>query len=73
LPTNSLLEAATSIAIDLNHPAYDCVYIALAAASDCGFVTADEHLLRKIRGGGTRALRDRVISLSDAAGLPGPR
>ena len=30
LPIRSLLETATRIAIELDHPAYDCVYIALA-------------------------------------------
>lgn len=67
LPTRSLLEAATSIAIDLDHPAYDCVYIALAAANDCRFVTADERLLRKLVQGGASAFGDRVISLTAAA------
>jgi predicted nucleic acid-binding protein len=65
--TRSLLESATSIAIELDHPAYDCVYIALAAASDCRFVTADERLLRKIRQGRRNRWRDQVISLAEAA------
>ena len=68
LPTRSLLDAATLIAIDLVHPVYDCLYIALATADDCRFVTADERLLRKVRQ--TRgALRDRVLSLNEAAGV----
>jgi len=66
-PTRSLLEAATRLAIELDHPAYDCLYIALATANDCPFVTADERLLRKI--GRRSALRDRVISLDEAAGV----
>jgi predicted nucleic acid-binding protein len=67
LPTRSLLDAAVLIAIELDHPAYDCVYVALAAATDCRFVSADERLLRKIRAGGGNAFRDRVISLDEAA------
>jgi predicted nucleic acid-binding protein len=67
LPTRSLLEAATSIAIDLDHPAYDCVYVALAAANDCRFVTADQSFLRKVGQDGRGAFRDQVISLTDAA------
>jgi predicted nucleic acid-binding protein len=43
-----LFEAATQISIDLDHPAYDCVYLALAIENKCHFVTADERLLRKI-------------------------
>lgn len=67
LPSRSLLETATSIAVDLDHPAYDCVYIALAAANDCPFVTADERLVRKVGQGAGGAFRDRVISLAAAA------
>jgi predicted nucleic acid-binding protein len=64
--TRGLLEAAARIAIDLDHPAYDCLYVALAAANNCRFVTADDRLLRKLARHG--ALRDSVISLNDAAG-----
>jgi predicted nucleic acid-binding protein len=48
VPTRSLLEAATRIAIALDHPAYDALYIALAIERDCPFVTADERLVRKL-------------------------
>jgi predicted nucleic acid-binding protein len=68
LPTRSLLDAAASIAIEMDHPAYDCVYIALAAANDCRFVTADERLLRKVSQGGDIKWRDRVMSLTEATG-----
>jgi len=64
VPAHALLEAATRIAIELDHPAYDCLYIALAIARDCRFVTADERLLRKLGEG----YRDRVVALSAAAG-----
>jgi|SRR5262249_7430317 len=64
LPTRSLLADAAAIAINLDHPAYDCVYIALAAANDCRFVTADEALVRKLRG--STILSERVLSLTDA-------
>lgn len=67
LPTRFLLAAATRMAIDLNHPAYDCFYLALAEANECRFVTADERFLRKLGEARHGALRDRAISLSDAA------
>jgi predicted nucleic acid-binding protein len=67
LPTRSLLSVATSIAIELDHPAYDCVYIALAVANDCSFVTADERFLRELNQGGRAAFRERVLSLAHAA------
>ena len=41
LPMRSLFEVATSLAIELDHPAYDCIYLALAVEHDCRFVTAD--------------------------------
>ena len=63
LPTRSLLEAATRTAIELSHPAYDCLYLALAVQRDCRFVTADDHFLRKLNAGQRRKFRDRVIGL----------
>lgn len=30
-PMRSLIEEATTLAIDLEHPAYDCIYLALAS------------------------------------------
>jgi len=41
-----LLAKATELAIDLGHPAYDCMYICLAARRGLRFVTADERLIR---------------------------
>jgi predicted nucleic acid-binding protein len=67
LPTRSLLKAATEIAIELNHPAYDCLYLALAAERDCRFVTADESFVRKLGEGHRRRFRGRVIGLAQAA------
>src|SRR5712672_2275325 len=67
LPTRLLLEAATRIAVELDHPAHDCLYLALAIDNDCKFVTADERLLRKL--GQKQTLRARAISLTEAAKL----
>jgi len=66
-PTRSLLEAATQIAIELNHAAYDCLYLALATERDCRFATADERFVRKLREAGRRRFRGRVIGLGQAA------
>jgi predicted nucleic acid-binding protein len=44
------LEAATRIAAALDHPAYDCFYIALAEAEGLRLVTADWTLVRKASG-----------------------
>ena len=66
-PTRSLLEAATRIAIELDHPAYDCLYLALAIDRNCSFVTADQRLLRKLHEGSAIRFRDRAVSLAEAA------
>jgi predicted nucleic acid-binding protein len=63
LPTRSLLEATAQLAIELAHPAYDCVYLALAMEQGCRFVTADDRLLRKIAESRRRQLRDTVAPL----------
>ncbi len=69
LPTRSLLEVATRMSIELNHPAYDCLYLALAAKNKCQFVTADNRFLQKLRQGRHRTLRGKAISLIEAANL----
>ena len=69
LTTRSLLEAATRMSIEIDHPAYDCLYLALAVKNKCQFVTADNHFIRKLRPGRQRTLRGRAISLIEAANL----
>ena len=69
LPTRPSMEAATRIAIELDHPAYDCVYLALAIDNGCKFLTADERLLRKLDQRRQQTLRARAISLTNAAKL----
>lgn len=67
LPSRALLEVATRFAIELSHPAYHCLNLALAVKNDCRFVTADSGFMRKlgqVRGG---RIRERVVSLTDAA------
>jgi predicted nucleic acid-binding protein len=69
LPMRSLFEAATRMSIEIDHPAYDCVYLVLALQRKCQFVTADERLLHKLRQGRQHALGGRAISLIEAAKL----
>ena len=66
LPMRSLLETATRISIEINHPAYDCMYFALAVGNNCEFVTADEHFARKVHHRRHSALGRRVILLREA-------
>jgi predicted nucleic acid-binding protein len=42
-----LMDRAFAIAVQLQHPAYDCFYLALAEQRESSFVTADERLLRR--------------------------
>ena len=51
-PMRGLVAPATRLALHLDHPAYDCFYLALAAREDCAFVTADERLVRKVEQAG---------------------
>jgi predicted nucleic acid-binding protein len=67
LPTRPFLERATRLAIELDHPAYDCLYLAMALVKDCQLVTADEHLLRKLERDKKSLLSGRAISLARAA------
>jgi predicted nucleic acid-binding protein len=69
LPTRHLFEAALRMSIEIDHPAYDCVYLAVAVENKCHFVTADERFVRKLRQGQQRTVRDIVVSLIEAVKL----
>jgi len=47
-PTGPLLPRAMDVARRLDHPVYDCVYLALAEREGASFVTADQRLLRRL-------------------------
>ena len=69
LPMQSLLEAAVRMSIEIDHAAYDCVYLSLAIDNKCQFVTADERFLRKIYQVRRGTLRARAVSLIEAVHL----
>ena len=46
-PTGPLLPRAMEMARRLDHPVYDCVYLALAEREHAALVTADHRLLRR--------------------------
>lgn len=64
--TRECLALAMSIAVELDHPACDAVYLAVAGASSLRLVTADDRLIRKVREGQNR-LRQVLVALSDVA------
>jgi hypothetical protein len=57
---------ATAVAVELNHPAYDAVNLAVAEASELRLVTADDTLIHKAREGQSR-FRHLLVALSEIA------
>jgi len=49
VPSRELLGSALQLALDLKHPVYDCVYLALAVRRQIPLVTADRHLPTAVR------------------------
>lgn len=64
VPVPSLVPLAFSIAEELQHGVYDCIYVALAEVRNTRFVTADGDLARKA----SRRGRSRVVLLKTALG-----
>lgn len=56
-PMRALIEPAARLAIALDHPAYDCFYLALAKAIGDKFVTADAAFYRKVTAQGETSIR----------------
>jgi len=61
VPMLALLEPATRLAIAMDHPAYDCAYLALAEDLSCDLVTADQRLRTKALPAGYRS---KVLALT---------
>ena len=60
-------ETATRLAIELGHPAYDCVYLALALRQKLRVVTADKRLLATVAQRGPSELAGLCLALEEAA------
>lgn len=52
VPATLLAERALDLAVALQHPAYDCFYLALTELRGGTFITADARLLNRLREGG---------------------
>lgn len=65
MPMRPYLEAATRIAVSLDHPAYDCVYLAMAEAEKSVFVTADQRFLRKVRQAASGRFSSCIMDLAE--------
>lgn len=49
-PARELVARAQQIAFEIEHPVYDCVYLALAERENLYLITADARLLRAVSG-----------------------
>lgn len=47
VPSTTLRNKALDLALELNHPAYDCFYLALALDRSIPFITLDREFLQK--------------------------
>ena len=63
LPDHELIERAARMAFAIDHPVYDCLYLACAEAIGSGVITADRRLANK---SATQPLGVRVEYLGDA-------
>ena len=61
-PSAALLRPAARLAVELGHPVYDCVYLALAASHSAALATADERLRQ-----GAQRLGVRIWASNTAA------
>ena len=50
VPLSPLAPRAVALSRLLDHPVYDCFYLALAEQRDARTVTADQRLIRRLRG-----------------------
>lgn len=50
IPSMALADRAFTLAVGLEHPAYDCFYLALAERRGVAMVTPDDKFVRKVNG-----------------------
>ena len=65
------LSRVVRLATELDHPAYDCVYLALAADNGWTMVTADDRLLERLRGTSLERLARSIESVAAETGRAG--
>ncbi len=66
VPMRQNMAKAVKLAIELDHPAYDCIYLALALERDCPFVTADMRLINKLGQSKDKRLAALALPLANA-------
>ena len=65
VPTRAIASHAMVLSLDLDHPAYDCMYLALALERGDAFVTAERRFVRLVSDRGAPDLRGKVVNLGD--------
>ena len=63
VPTRALMPTALGLAVDLDHAAYDCMYLALAVDRGQAFVTADAKFARMVASAKRTDLAGKVVEL----------
>ena len=66
----TLMIDALALSTRLQHPAYDCFYLALALQTGCPLVTADRRLIERCRRVDATDLSGMVVSLLAAGSVP---
>lgn len=64
VPQQELLEHALRLALELEHPVYDCLYLACALRQGTYVVTADRRFVRVVRKQSTHGDSVRLLSES---------
>ncbi|MDF2781136.1 MAG: PilT protein domain protein, partial [Geminicoccaceae bacterium] len=57
-PTAILASRAMMLALELDHPVYDCFYLALAESEQSAMLTADRRLLARLSRSNLAALAE---------------
>ena len=60
VPLQQIIRPAAALTRDLDHPVYDCLYLALAQAEQLPVVTADQRLLAVVGGTALAGLVSRL-------------
>ncbi len=66
-PASELVEKALTLAHELAHPVYDCLYLALAFDWDAPLVTADARFVTAVRGSGLYGAPIRALGEPETA------
>jgi len=66
LHSQQIFSDACRLAVELNHPAYDCFYLLTAARFGTVMVTADDRLLRKLASTAALEWSPLVLGLAEA-------